>query len=186
MCIIFCSIRLHLKKLHVFILERGIFMTKTTDRLKRQDVPAEQTWDITDLFADNEAWEHELESIQNDVQQVVSFATKLHTNGETLYEALKTLEQYQQHMIHIATYATLQISTDGTKSEHQGRMAQVSAVLAKIGAKLSFFESELLEIPKITLDQFFDDVPDLHVYQKMLNDIMKKKPNIRSEEHTSE
>lgn len=158
--------------------ERGIFMTKITDRLKRQDVPAEQTWDITDLFADNEAWEHELESIQNDAQQVVSFATKLHTNGETLYEALKTLEQFQQRMIHLATYATLQISTDGTNSEHQGRMAQVSAVLAKIGAKLSFFESELLEIPKITLDQFFNDVPDLHVYQKMLNDIMKKKPYI--------
>src|SRR5690625_6166997 len=174
MCIIFCSIRLHLKKLHVFILERGIFMTKTTDRLKRQDVPAEQTWDITDLFADNEAWEHELESIKKDVKQVISFAKKLNTNGETLYKALKTLEQFQQRMIHIATYATLQISTDGTNSEHQGRMAKVSAVLAKIGAQLSFFESELLEIPKISLDQFLNDLPVLHVYQKLLNDIMKK------------
>lgn len=153
-----------------------MIMTKNTDRLQRQDIPKEQTWNITDLFINNEAWEQELDSIQNDVQQVVSFATKLGTNAETLHRALVTFEKFQQRIFHTATYATLQISTDGTNPEYQGSMAKVSAVLATIGAKLSFFESELLEIPQTKIDQFLEDEPNLQVYQKMLDDIMKKKP----------
>ena len=151
-------------------------MSKVTDRLKREDVPTEQTWDVTDLFANEEAWEKALGDLEGEVEEVVSFKNKLRSNAHTLLSALKTFEQFQENLIQVATYATLQISADGTNHIHQSRMAKVYAENAKLNAKLAFFESELLEIPTNTLEQFYQDEPELKVYEKMLHDLLKKQP----------
>ncbi|HLR03942.1 MAG TPA: oligoendopeptidase F, partial [Virgibacillus sp.] len=47
---------------------------------------------------------------------------------------------------------------------------------ANIGAKLTFIESELLTLAPETIDQFIQEQTGLKTYQKMLHDIMEKKP----------
>src|SRR5699024_1013022 len=162
----------------VSYLKRRMYMSKVTDRLKREDVPTEQTWDVTDLFANEEAWEKALGDLEGKVEEIVSFKNKLTSNAHTLLSALKTFEQFQENLIQVATYATLQISTDGTNNIHQSRMAKVYAEHAKLNAKIAFFESELLEIPANTLEQFYQDEPELKVYEKMLHDLLKKQQNM--------
>jgi oligoendopeptidase F len=50
---------------------------QTAKTLHRSEVPTEQTWDLTDLFATDVAWENELTKIKTDVQQVVQYKGKL-------------------------------------------------------------------------------------------------------------
>src|SRR5699024_12628896 len=119
-----------------------------TERLKRSEVPVEQTWDLSDLFTSHNKWENELQSIQNDVQEVTKFRGKLGEDAETLLNCLTTLADFQKRVIRVATYASLRSNADGSDPENQRDSAKVASALASIGAKLSFIESELLTISK--------------------------------------
>ncbi|PAV29275.1 oligoendopeptidase F [Virgibacillus profundi] len=153
-------------------------MTTTgTKRWNRSDVPLEQTWDLSDLFASQAAWEEELAAIQSDISEVTKYKGSLETSAENLLHCLSTLENYQQRVIRVATYASLRASADGIDPNNQRDSARVSSALAGIGTKLSFIESELLTLSKETIDQFLKEEPKLQTYQKMLEDTLEKKPH---------
>jgi oligoendopeptidase F len=79
-------------------------------------------------------------------------------------------------VIHVATYANLRSSADGSDSNNQRDSAKVASTLAEIDTKLSFIDSELLAIPEETMEQFLKEETTLQRYQKMLADILEKKP----------
>ncbi|GAQ19630.1 oligoendopeptidase F, plasmid [Oceanobacillus picturae] len=150
--------------------------TGTTTRLKRSEVPTEQTWDLTDLFTTHKNWETELDAVQQDVTNVTAYKGKLGENAATLLSCLETLEAYQQRVIRVATYASLRASADGSDPDNQRDAAKVSATMASIGTKLSFIQSELLTLSDETITQFLQDEPALKTYEKMLQDTLEKKP----------
>ncbi|WP_156643724.1 oligoendopeptidase F [Lentibacillus sp. JNUCC-1] len=147
-----------------------------TQRLTRDQVPVEHTWDLTDLFQTHTDWEKELEALQKDVTTVTQFKGKLGESAQTLLEALQALEAYQKRLIRVGTYANLISSADGSDSENQAAAAKVGAAMAQISAKLSFFNSELLTVPADTLETYIKEKPELDTYKKMLDDVMEMKP----------
>lgn len=153
-----------------------------TNRQYRKDVPIEQTWDLTDLFPDKESWEKALKEIVEEVDQITAFKGKISENANTLLEAIQTAEAYQQKVIHVAVYANLLVSADGSDPANQGAAAKSSSALATISSKLSFFETELLELTSSDIEQFIKDEPKLETYRKYLLDILEKKDHILSPE----
>lgn len=149
-------------------------MTKT--RMKRSEVPEEQTWDLTDLFSMHKDWEAELNAIQKEVSIITQYKGQLGSNSNTLFNCLTDLETFQKRVIKVATYASLKANADGSDPENQRDSAKVSSALAKINAELSFIESEILTIPKKTIEQYLQENEKLQTYRKMLQDILEKKP----------
>ncbi|MUV36573.1 Oligoendopeptidase F like protein [Lentibacillus sp. JNUCC-1] len=155
-------------------MRKGVLLM--TQRLTRDQVPVEHTWDLTDLFQTHTDWEKELEALQKDVTTVTQFKGKLGESAQTLLEALQALEAYQKRLIRVGTYANLISSADGSDSENQAAAAKVGAAMAQISAKLSFFNSELLTVPADTLETYIKEKPELDTYKKMLDDVMEMKP----------
>nr|GGG75084.1 hypothetical protein GCM10011398_19860 [Virgibacillus oceani] len=151
-------------------------------RWNRSEVPEEQTWNLNDLFTSDQEWEDELAAVQADVDQITDYKGKLGTDADTLLNCLVKLENYEKRLIKAATYASLKASADGADPKNQGDSAKVSAALANIGAKLSFVESELLTLSNETIQQFSQEKPSLQTYQKMLEDVLEKKPYTLSPE----
>lgn len=145
-------------------------MTTTKKRLKRSEVPVEQTWDLRDLFTSEHDWEEALTTIQSTADQITSFKGKVTDNAATLTACLKQLEELQARIIRIATYANLKLSGDGSDPQNQANSAKTASVLAAIGAKLSFIDSELLTLSQHTIDQYLQEEPQLKTYGKMLED----------------
>jgi len=150
--------------------------TTTNQRWKRSEVPAEQTWDLTDLFPTTDDWEKELKSIQTDVAEVTELKGQLGSSATALLNCLHTADNFEKRIIRVATYASLRANADGSDPDNQKDSAKVSSALANIGAKLTFIESELLTLAPETIDQFIQEQPGLKTYQKMLYDIMEKRP----------
>ncbi len=150
-------------------------MTAKNKRWTRSEVPTEQTWNLTDLFATEEDWEKELTAIQANVSDVTQYKGRLNNAGNLL-NCLVAMENFEKRLIRIGTYANLRASADGTDPKNQGDMSRVSAVMATLGAKLTFIESELLEYSMGVIEQFIANEPELETYRKMLEDIMEKKP----------
>jgi len=150
--------------------------TTTNQRWKRSEVPVEQTWDLTDLFPTTEDWEKELNSIQTDVSEVTQYKGQLGSSATALLNCLHTADNFEKRIIRVATYASLRANADGLDPDNQKDSSKVSSALANIGAKLTFIESELLTFASETIDQFIHEQPGLKIYQKMLHDIIEKKP----------
>ncbi len=153
-----------------------------TNRQYRKDVPTEETWDLTDLFPNKESWEKGLQEIVEEVDRITAFKGKLSENANTLAEALEAAEAYRQKVIHVAVYANLLASADGSDPANQSAAAKSGAALATISSKFSFFETELLTLTSSDIEQFIDDEPKLKTYRKYLFDILEKKEHILSPE----
>ena len=151
-------------------------MTNTNKRLKRSEVPTEQTWDLADLFVTEQEWEQELIAIQTDITTVTAFKGQLGTDAGTLLNCLDAVDLFQKRVIRVATYASLRANADGTDPNNQRDSAKVGAALAKIGAALSFIESELLTVPTETITTFLEEKKELQTYKKMLADLLENKP----------
>ncbi|GAA0596393.1 oligoendopeptidase F [Virgibacillus siamensis] len=151
-------------------------MVNTADRWVRADVPAELTWDLTDLFESNEAWENELSVLQAHVSEVTQYKGRMTKKASNLLSCLEALENFQERLIRVAAYASLKAAADGSDPANQADSTKVSSVLATIGSKISFVESELLELNQNDIEYLLEKEPKLQNYEKMLQDILEKKP----------
>ena len=60
------------------------------DRLpKREEVPAEMTWRLEDIYPDEVLWEKELEEAKELAAEVGKYEGRLGESARNLYEALK-------------------------------------------------------------------------------------------------
>lgn len=150
---------------------------QTNTRAKRQEVPAEQTWKLTDLFPTSESWKLGLESLEKEAEQVTAFKGKVTETATTLHRALAALKSYREKVVRVATYSNLKVTADGSDPDNQRDAALTGSVLAKTHAKLSFFYSELLELTSDKVQQYLADEPKLKVYEKILYDALEDKPH---------
>ncbi|MCG5102003.1 oligoendopeptidase F [Oceanobacillus alkalisoli] len=150
---------------------------QTNTRAKRQEVPAEQTWKLTDLFPTSESWKLGIESLEKEAEQVTAFKGKVTETATTLHRALAALESYREKVVRVATYSNLKVNADGSDPDNQRDAALTGSVLAKTHAKLSFFYSELLELTSDKVQQFLAEEPKLKVYEKILYDTLEDKPH---------
>ncbi|MFA1819052.1 oligoendopeptidase F [Virgibacillus oceani] len=148
----------------------------TAKRLNRSEVPKEQTWNLTDLFTSEEEWNEALHNVQQEVHLVEQYKGKLASSAGDLLHCLRTLEEYQQRLVRVSAYASLRANSDGGDPDNQRDAAKVATALAGISTKLSFVQSELLEIPEDKIKKFLNEEPKLQNYEKMLQDTLEKKP----------
>lgn len=150
--------------------------------LKREEVAKETTWDLSGLFPSRKEWEKAIANLDKEVTKVTKFEGHLADSAENLYQALIAYENLNEKLLQIRSYAFLQASTDGSNPAYQGDLAKASAVLATIAGDIAFFEPELLEISKEKLEQYIENYPPLHNYEKLLKDIMTKKAHTLTRE----
>jgi len=158
-------------------------MQKTIEkRLKRSEVPVEHTWNLGDLFSTDEQWEAELHSIENDISNVTQFKGKLHTDAKVLLNCLTAEEKLQIRIVRVATYASLRSSEDGSNPVNQANSSLLAGMLAKLGAAISFIETEILSLPVGTVEQYLQEETELTVFKNKLQELLDKKKYVLSPE----
>lgn len=150
-------------------------------RLTRSEVPEEMRWKIEDLYASDEAWQAELEALQQNLDSVRKYKGQLN-NHSSLFNCLTAYEALYTTFIHLETYANLRSSEDGTNPVNQGNSARIAGAMATLGSSLAFLESEILSLPEGTIQQFIAEEPRLEVFRNYLQDIIDKKPHTLSPE----
>jgi oligoendopeptidase F len=147
------------------------------ERSSRDQVMTEQQWNLDDLFPNIEAWEAELQSIQELVPSVLSYKDKLHEGADKVLACLEEEEAIHIRIQQTATYARLRLSEDGTNPIHQANSARVGDVVSEVSAALSFIRSELLALPDGTIESYLVEKPGLAAFRKSLTDLLETKPH---------
>jgi oligoendopeptidase F len=149
---------------------------KKSKRLLRHEVPEEITWNLQDLFPDDQAWEQELQALEQGIAEITKFKGKLGEGASQLASCLQAYEAFSERLSKAHSYASLQLSADGTNPEIQEKAARAASLRAMVASELTFLQSELLELPDDLVEQYLED-PALSSYTKFLTDILETKPH---------
>lgn len=140
----------------------------------RSEVTVEETWNLEDLFSSETDYQQAISEL---VQLVDSFHSKFKgkiTDSDSAIEALTGYAAVYEKFTPIGAYASLAFSTDQTDNEAQMRSGKFSSIAASISSKLSFVDSELLEL---SMDELNVAMNKSEEYAHYLKELIRQKPH---------
>ncbi|EGQ4000227.1 oligoendopeptidase F [Staphylococcus pseudintermedius] len=139
----------------------------------RSEVARVETWDLTDLYPNPESYEQALKSLPQEAQAFkVQYENQLNT-VENLEKGLNTYAQLLVELERAGNYAELLHSVDTSDAERQRLNALFSTQYGKVLSKLTFVESELLNLDDAVMQQAISELD----YSYYLTQLQKKKPH---------
>lgn len=144
----------------------------------RQDVPLESTWDLSLLFETEEAFEQAIENVEKEVDDfVVRYNNKIE-DSKQINQALLHYRRISESLVHIDTYARLDVEANVFNTKAQSRLAMVRNKLSILSSKLSFLESDLAQLSVDLLEKAAENKEDRVYLEKLIKD----KPHLLSKE----
>ena len=126
---------------------------------KRNEIPAEYKWKLSDIFPTPEDWEARMKECEEMIPSLAALKGTLGKDAESLFRAYETVQRFEERFALAAEYAFLGKALDGGDNEFLARCGRVTQLGAKANAAAAFFDPELLAIPSETLGEFMKYPP---------------------------
>ncbi|ALS79901.1 oligoendopeptidase F [Planococcus sp. ANT_H30] len=139
----------------------------------RSTIPVEETWDLSSLYNSSDNFNLALESLEQEAEDLNQKFQGQIVNASTIILVLTDYMAFLEKLVLLSTHANLSASTDQTDDKAQLQSSKFGAAAAKIGSTLSFITSELLTLPKETVEQAIEESAEFNVFLKKL---LRKKP----------
>ena len=145
--------------------------------MKRSEQLVENTWNITDLFENEEAWNNELQRVEEMTCSLQAFHGSLH-QPSSLVAFLDLYFDMEKRLEDCIDYASLQSDQDSANAYFQNMKGKVITLTSKIDSSLSFMAPEILQLSKNEYEELFKQEPKLEKYSRYLDDIIRKKDHM--------
>ena len=145
----------------------------------RKDVPVEETWDLSLIYADEKLMWEALEKTRSGVREFVGTYKGKLTDAGTIVRCLDAMEPLMQAISRIWSYASLAMEADYTDNALRERFEKVSDEMTKLESDLSFVDSEILLAPEAELQAAVKIAGGCRVY---LQNLIAKKAHMLSPE----
>lgn len=156
-------------------------MSDTTALRLRSDIPVEETWDLSNMFASDEDWNAAAEAAPAQIEAVAAYRGRLSEGPATIREALDAYYGLEEKLGKLIVYAALRKDEDQTNAEGLARFDKAIQVNVLSGEKLSFVTPELVALsPEAMAAAIASE--ELAPYRFQLQDIERGRAHVRSEE----
>ncbi len=147
---------------------------------ERNEIPEEYTWDLRDIFPNDEAWSAELKALTETPAEIAAFAGTLGERPGRLLDWLKLSDGLGVRMEKLMGYASCKGDQDIADGFYQDMRSKAVACYVGIAGASAFATPELLSIPDETLDRFYAECPALETYRRSLTRIRRMKEHTLS------
>ena len=150
---------------------------KITSIPERKQVPLNDTWNLTALYADDAAWQSDCDKIEQSVQEASRFKGTLGQSSAALAEMLAWLSETGKIVEKVMQYAFLKHAADGSDSENQRRRSLSHQLATRYSAATSFIEPEIMTIDPNTIESW-TKLPVFESYRVMLSKMLRFREHI--------
>lgn len=147
----------------------------------RSEIDTALTWDLTDLFADDAAWEEAYTQAARLVEKLPEIKGTLLASAESLKKGLDRLFEAERKAELVYLYTMLKKSLDNGDAKAQEMNGRAIMLFTELSASCAFLEPEILSADPETLGRFLDD-PVLSGYRHIIEDIDRARPHTLDEE----
>jgi oligoendopeptidase F len=123
----------------------------------RSEVPLGDTWDLTLLYPNDEAWEEAFKQLQADYGKISAFRGKVGEGPWTLRDALEFEKSIDVRFEGLSQYAALRVAEDASNDASLSREARLDNLRVRIGEAFSFLFPEIQSIADETFERYLKD-----------------------------
>ena len=154
----------------------------TTTLPPRNEVPVDQTWDLSSIFPTPAGWEAACQQLVAALPSISAYQGKLGSSPQTLLEFINLFQETATLMGKIGVYANNAYAVDTLDGALAARAGQARGLMARFTAAASFLDPELMGIGFPTLRQWLQDEPGLAFFAFYLDKLALRQAHVRSGE----
>jgi oligoendopeptidase F len=156
-------------------------MTETKKVKQREEIKAEDKWNVEKIYANIEAWDKDLKDLKEKALVLQKYVGKL-ADPEKLYEYLNVREGVARLAERLFIYAHLKSDEDTSNTTFLSLKDKIDSYLAELKSYEAFFVPEILSLPEGSVEKAIATKKELEIYSFMLQDILNMKPHTLSKE----
>jgi oligoendopeptidase F len=147
---------------------------------KRSEIAVSDTWDLSHLYAGDEAWNADFAKYEKLYPRYLEFKGTLTTSAQRLKECLEFDRELDLLVEKLGHYASLRGSEDSSDNANLSREARFMHLMTLAAETASFLTPELQSIPDATFEEFLQS-PLLAEWNIKLTRLRRFKPHVLSE-----
>ncbi|MBU0753517.1 MAG: oligoendopeptidase F [Planctomycetes bacterium] len=148
--------------------------------LERADVPAEQQWNLSDIYPSDDAWKEAKTALEKRFPEVEVYQGKLGESAGNLLQCYDLVFEIQKEFSKLFSYASLKSDLDVRQSKPMEMRESLGPMAATLGAKIAWMSPEILAIPEERINAFYKEEPGLEIYRPVIDDILRLKAHTLS------
>ena len=141
----------------------------------RDEIEVQYTWDLSRIYESDEAFEKALEDTKARIPEIAKYQGKISKDAKELLAYLKLEDEFTRAIEHLINYAGRKSDQDTRVAKYQNYHGQVISVYVAAGSASAWATPELLTLDAETLENFYKECPELEVYRRKLDMIMRKR-----------
>jgi oligoendopeptidase F len=157
-------------------------MDNTVKKIPRRDeIPDNDKWDVTPLFASAEEWEKLYAEIENSIHDYATFEGKLHQSFSIFLQAIEFDLSISRSIDRLFTYAHLKSDEDTTNQDAQAMLQKAHSLYQRVSEASSFLVPEIQSIPDTIMSNYLSN-HKLTPYVFFIEKILRYKEHTLSKE----
>lgn len=150
--------------------------------LPRSKVKKNQTWNAESVFASPAAFDAEVDSVVESLQEIKKYHGHLGDNINTFLEAMDAIDILSQRAAKIQVYGSLSSAVDTSDQRGVSMISKAMSALAQVSAATSFVDPELLSIGEAKLRQWLKNDLRMTMYEHYFHDLVRRQEHVRNAE----
>lgn len=146
----------------------------------RDEVEEKYHWDLSSIFATDEAFLQALEEAKAYPAQCAAFQGTIAQSAQRLLAFLRLDDEISVALTRLINYAQRKSDEDTRISKYQDFVSQAMSLYVAISSAEAWFTPELLALDGATMEGFYAQCPDLERYRRNLDRIFRRKEHTLS------
>jgi len=141
--------------------------------------PIEESWNLADLFADDERFvEARSELRERLLPAVEPFRGRVLDSAAMLADALEAVYAAQERLQAIQCHASIKADTDTREAKAQAMRQEAQLLATDFSQRISFLRPEILAGEPSTIESFVESEPRLAEHAHFLRDLVRQKDRV--------
>jgi oligoendopeptidase F len=147
----------------------------------RADVPEMYRWDLTQLFADDAAWQKSMDELAGQVGGLADFEGTL-SDPDKLEQCLTLYFDLHDRVNHCTLYANLKVNVQLDDDLAHDMETRALALMDELSRYASFIRSEVLAADPAAMEAAYATSPGLETYRPYLANLQRRSSRVLSPE----
>ncbi|MDH3889937.1 MAG: oligoendopeptidase F [candidate division Zixibacteria bacterium] len=149
---------------------------------QRSDIDDKYKWRVEDIYETPDLWEADFQTLKSTMTGLQQYQGHLGDSPKMLYDCLTMSDELGIIEGNLYVYAYLKLDEDNRSSVYQELAGRIQALSSQLSEATSFIEPELLTLDEAKVEAFMKQEPKLELYRFYLEDQLRRKAHILSQE----
>jgi len=157
-----------------------VFALSSANAAQRSEVPDKYKWNLSDLYASEDAWNTAKSKIESRIPGLAKFHGRLGRSADSLLVALSAITTVNRDLSQLYNYASMLSDQDIRIAKHVAMKQGASKMFVDFGTATSYVQPEIIAIGAAKVRKFLAEEPRLKEYTFYLEDILRYAPHTLS------